>query len=143
MGQRLTIEAFFGAWSLARSIEDRRTGVPAAFEGRAWITPTPQGALYEECGMMQIAGGAQMRAERRYQWRLSAAGIDVLFEDGRYFHGVDLGSACPEASHWCDPDSYGVCYDFSEWPAWSCVWHVRGPRKDYSMRSVYARAEQR
>ena len=144
MGQQLSIGSFLGEWSVARSIEDRLSGAPATFEGRAWITSDGQGALYEERGVMQLAGGAEMNAERRYLWRSSAGGIDVLFDDGRYFHrvdlSVDLSAECPEAEHWCDPDTYGARYDFSDWPKWSCVWQVRGPRKDYTMTSVYSRA---
>ena len=79
-----------------------------------------------------------MQATRRYLWRDGGAGtIDVLFEDGRFFHRFDAEDPAPGASHDCAPDSYRVRYDFRAWPRWQAEWRVTGPRKDYAMVSRY------
>ena len=60
-----------------------------------------------------------MRAERRYLWRDGGAGtIEVLFEDGRFFHRFDAEDPEPAAEHDCPPDRYRVRYDFRAWPRW-------------------------
>ncbi len=129
---------FLGRWSVERQIEDRRAGQAGRFDGLAEITPTPDGALYQETGVL-ILGGARFPAERRYLWAEGPDGIAVRFADGRAFHSFSPEGA-PAARHWCDPDDYRVSYDFAAWPLWRAVWEVRGPRKDYRMDSLYRRA---
>ena len=78
---------------------------------------------------------------RRYRWRDGGAGtIDVLFDDGRFFHRFDAEDPAPGASHACAPDLYRVRYDFRRWPRWQAEWWVSGPRKDYRMVSAYSPA---
>ncbi|TCO70936.1 DUF6314 family protein [Rhodovulum euryhalinum] len=129
---------FEGAWRLVRVIEDARAGQTATFEGRAVFNRSGDGLYYAEHGILRLPGQAPMTAERRYLWRPAGAGIEVCFEDGRFFHAIASGPRA-EAHHDCPPDRYAVAYDFGGWPAWSCRWRVIGPRKDYAMASSYAR----
>ena len=79
-----------------------------------------------------------MQATRRYLWRAGGAGaIDVLFEDGRFFHSFDPDAPTPAAPHDCPPDTYRVRYDFTGWPEWQAEWRVTGPDKDYTMLSRF------
>jgi hypothetical protein len=41
--------------------------------------------------------------------------------------------------HACDPDTYRAHHDFSRWPQWHAVWTVTGPRKDYTMWTMWQR----
>lgn len=132
-------DAFLGCWELTRQIEDAKAKSTARFEGRASVRARDSGWLYHEEGKLHLAHGAPLHAERRYLWLPVGQGIDISFEDGRFFHRMELSSAqeSSEAAHWCDPDQYDVRYDFSGWPVWQSTWKVTGPRKNYVMQSRY------
>lgn len=132
------LSEFAGTWHLRRVVENA-IGPDARFEGTAEFAPDDAGLVLVERGEMRIEGQGGFAAERRYLWRPSAAGIAVLFSNGRPFHEFDPASDRPEAEHPCAPDHYRVAYDFSGWPAWRSVWRVRGPRKSYVMQSRYFR----
>lgn len=132
------LQAFIGAWRVARDIEDARAGTCARFEGRVTFTPDGAGLTYAEEGVLHLPGQAPMTATRRYLWRDRAEGIAVLFDDGRPFHTIGAGLA-PEAAHPCGPDLYEVSYNFTRWPEWQATWRVRGARKDYVMLSHFVR----
>lgn len=127
---------FCGEWRLSRGIASEVAGQSGQFDGRAWFTPHEDGLLYREAGTL-VVGGHAMEAERRYLWRKAGAQIVVLFEDGRPFHSFTPAQVA--ASHFCDPDTYNVTYDFARWPQWSSRWRVSGPRKDYVMTTQYRR----
>ena len=129
---------FAGTWHLARKIEHVREP-SAVFAGKASLDPVKGGYWYREDGQLRIEGHAGFTAERRYLWIEDGTRVKVLFEDGRPFHHIDLSQHAPGDTHHCDPDIYEVHYDFAWWPRWSCVWWVRGPRKDYVMTSEYQR----
>lgn len=134
------LDAFAGRWRIARQIDDRRAGQMARFDGEVVFMPEGPGLRYEETGVMHLPGQPPMQATRRYDWRPGAGGIEVFFDDGRFFHTIGPG-AQPRARHECAPDLYRVAYDFTGWPLWRAVWQVSGPRKDYEMVTRYARAE--
>lgn len=126
---------FEGTWRLERDVV-HEGAPPARFEGEARLNPGQGGLVYREAGVLTVAGQAPMRAERAYLWRAGkSGGIDVMFEDGRFFHSITEDG---EAQHWCDPDMYDVQYDFAGWPHWRAIWAVSGPRKAYRMVSRYA-----
>lgn len=135
------MRGFEGRWTILREIADRKNGTIGRLAGQAVFRKIPErkGALfYEERGELVLEGAGPMTAERRYVWAESDGGlIEVEFEDGRRFHTIDLNRTMPFADHFCTPDHYWVNYDFRDWPVWHCEWHVRGPRKDYRMRSRY------
>ena len=133
------LEAFEGAWEIARDIRDRLAGEDLRFEGQARFEPGAGGLQYTEVGDLMLPRGGTLRATRAYFYREGMAGIEVFFDDGRPFHRIPRGTA-PVASHWCDPDAYSVSYDFLSWPEWTTEWEVRGPRKDYRMVTCYRRA---
>ncbi|MEM8775113.1 MAG: DUF6314 family protein [Pseudomonadota bacterium] len=129
------LEDFVGAWGLSRRI--RHHNAPeASFEGEALFSRHSDGLLYHETGELLVEGQAAFRAERRYYWRNGSNGmIDVFFGDGREFHSIDRHA--PDATHFCDPDTYNVRYRFESWPIWQAEWRVTGPKKDYLMVSTY------
>lgn len=129
--------AFAGRWQLRRRIADRLAGRDGTLTGHAVFVPQGDTARYEEIGVLRFPGMAPLHASRRYLWRRTQGGIAVLFEGGQPFHRID---AAAQDRHWCDPDTYDVCYRFEDWPeGWSTVWEVRGPRKNYRMESDYRR----
>lgn len=128
---------FVGRWRIERRIDDRLAGATGRFTGAARFTPTADGLSYREEGCLRLGAGPQVLAVREYLWAEDRGLIVVRHGDGRPFHAFD--PAAPEARHWCEPDDYRVRYDFSAWPAWRAEWTVRGPRKDYTMESLFTR----
>lgn len=133
-----SLTEFEGRWQIARRIGDARSGGTGRFEGEAVFAPDAEGLRYTETGVLKLDGQAEFMARRVYLWRADSAGVAVSFEDGRPFHCFEFAPH-PEASHWCDPDTYAVRYDFANWPDWSARWAVSGPRKSYVMTSLYSR----
>ncbi|MGI3171576.1 DUF6314 family protein [Pseudooceanicola sp. C21-150M6] len=128
---------FEGSWVVARQIRNA-VGPDYVFDGRAVFARDREGLVYREEGQMRTEGSAPMAARRVYLWRQGDAGIEVFFEDGRFFHLIGPGAEV-SAGHDCAPDRYDVQYDFRDWPVWSSVWEVSGPRKSYRMESVFRR----
>ena len=128
---------FLVEWRVSRSIDDRLTGQPGRFEGRAVFRPEGRGLRYREEGLLYLGEGPGMTAVRDYLWREAAGRIVVDHGDGRPFH--DFDPADPVARHVCAPDDYRVRYDFSDWPDWRAAWSVTGPRKTYDLVSRYSR----
>lgn len=126
---------FEGAWVFRRHIL-HATGDEMWVQGRAEFSPDGTGLTCRETGEMTLADGQRLRASRTYLWR---DGLRVLFEDGRYFHTVPQGGGAAE--HWCDPDMYRVRYWFDV-QIWQANWTVKGPAKDYVMRTLYARDQE-
>lgn len=122
---------FLGRWRLQREIL-QDDGAKARFEGTAYWRLGGAEADYIEEGHLVVPGQGRFAAHRRYIWDKD---LNVCFEDGRFFHQVPATGGT--AQHWCSPDTYRVAYDFSRWPRWQAVWRVDGPRKAYSMVSVY------
>ncbi len=152
---------------MRRTIHDRRGGPDGRFEGRALLRPdepgaagtaagrhempvaggaaeVPRGAAgaevlrYEEEGTLWLGTAAPMRATRGYLWRFSGDAVEVLFPDGRPFHAFRPGVDGAGTDHPCGPDLYRVRYGFGR-DGWWSQWEVAGPRKDYVMRTEYAR----
>ena len=124
---------FEGVWNVQRQITPK-SGPPAVFAGKAVWSSENGGLSYKEQGLMTLEGHPPMQAERRYFWD---ADLRVFFDDCRYFHSIPREGGV--ARHWCDPDSYTITYDFGDWPKFRVLWHVAGPRKDYTAVTQYTR----
>jgi len=136
----LNLKDFEGDWALKRSIRDDRAQLHGDLSGHARLSPSgPDKLIYEEQGQLSYGEQAPIEATRRYVWRVHDDGIEMLFEDLRPFHVIDLRRTMPHTTHHCDPDMYSVSYDFTRWPIWSSTWRVVGPKKEYRMLSQYWR----
>ncbi|MGJ8622196.1 MAG: DUF6314 family protein [Yoonia sp.] len=136
----LGIADFQGEWSIKRQIVDHLAGQDGTLVGQAVLTQTDPDQLdYAEAGTLTLATGAQMTAVRRYLWTFGRDCVAVCFDDGRPFHSFVPDGHAAGTDHPCGADFYQVRYDFTRWPAWSAVWTVTGPRKDYVMTTHYAR----
>ncbi|KAF0674801.1 DUF6314 family protein [Profundibacterium mesophilum] len=132
---------FEGDWTLSRKIEDRRARLSGRLDGTARWQPAEGGLRMGEAGLLRFGAAAPIRAERGALWMQDGPDIRVHFEDGRFFHLIAPRAGRAGAVHECAPDRYEVTYDFRDWPRWSALWTVTGPRKDYVMRSDYAPGE--
>ena len=113
-------------------------GTVAALIGRCAFRPARDGLRQTERGLLDL-GGRSFDARQDYLWW---PGPEVRFADGRLFHAVGPGRR-PVAEHRCREDLYQVSYDFDALGAgrWATYWRVRGPRKSYTMRTTYERAD--
>ena len=137
----LTRADFAGVWDLRRQIDDRLGMQTGTFDGTATLSNNAGGGLtYDEKGTMRLGDAPAMTAERRYHWAFGPDHIDVTFADGAPFHRFTPAGHVAGTDHPCGADFYTVRYDFTAWPAWSAVWTVTGPRKDYVSTSVYTLA---
>lgn len=136
------MERLAGAWSFDRIIEGQAT-----MQGRATFSPLDTESLaYREQGTLRLPNGTELQAEREYIFRKCEGGFDVFFkeEPPRLFHRISLHGAAEltgDASHLCNLDTYRSSYSF--WPDGQfTIRHVvSGPRKDYTMTTVYTRIE--
>ena len=125
---------FEGLWRLDRRIVQAE-GPDARFHGEAEWRREGVRLLYSEAGILEMPGHPPMQATRSYLWEPD---LTVRFTDGRVFHRVPARGG--RTAHRCAPDLYEVEYDFALWPEFRVLWRVTGPRKDYTMTSLYRRA---
>jgi hypothetical protein len=128
---------FAGDWLLERSITDHRADEVGTFNGSATLIDGADGWVWSEAGQLSMAGRKPFSATRRFRWAEPVPGrIRISFDDGRRFHDI-----AATAHHDCPPDSYNVAYHFQNWPVWTAVWRVTGPRKDYVMTTQHRRPD--
>lgn len=141
---KATKAALIGMWRIDRRILDAR-GPDAHFTGEMTITESeaaPATLSVEESGTLRIGDQTPVLANRTYRWVFrTATSVEVLFDDGRPFHEIDLTSPHPQTRHHCPPDTYDVRYDFRLPDEWRATWTVTGPRKDYVMTSTMTRPQ--
>jgi len=129
---------FLGVWNITRTIDDRKGRQTGHFSGVATFSEAEQTRLlYDEKGQMRFGQGAQMLATRRYIWDFGDTEVRVSFDDERPFHSFVPNGSGAGTDHPCGDDFYEVSYDFLQWPLWTAVWKVTGPRKDYTSHTVY------
>lgn len=132
------LDDFVGDWQLSRRIYEHQNNTVFCFEGDATFTWHNDILCYSEKGMVTAPDGKTLLAERQYYWQQGHNGeIEVLFDDKRYFHA--FSAVQTHADHLCGEDYYQVDYAFQQWPSWSSIWEVKGPRKDYRMESNYTK----
>jgi hypothetical protein len=130
-----------GDWRLVRHADGR-----PLMKGHATFTASDDGSLaYHERGRVHLADGQAFEAERRYLYRASPTGFMVFFfeEPARLFHDVRLeqgnGWLVSEASHRCKDDLYLSHYEFLADGKFFIRHEVSGPRKSYTLETVYDR----
>jgi hypothetical protein len=130
----LSLEDFTGClWGVSRQIIDHTQDAKLTFTGHCEVLD----GWYHETGQMVFSDGKILSSTRRYRWKASAGGVDVHFDNGRFFHRIDLSTTSSKAIHFCNPDDYAVTYDFIQWPVWTALWRVKGTQKNYEMHSCY------
>jgi hypothetical protein len=132
-----------GSWRVEREILDAS---PRAQSGRftGWATFTPDeqvpGLLrYVEHGTVEL-GSHRGPAVRRLDYHLEGPCARVLFDDGRFFHDLDLRAGVWEVEHPCRADRYHGRFEVEGDHRWRHEWSVAGPHKDHRIRTVLEHA---
>ena len=144
------IEHFFqglrGRWDLNRTItEPNQT---STFMGTALFTAeTPTTYFYEENGTLSFADGTTLAGTQNYAYHWHGDTLSIDFRD-RVRHGqryVDLvfhqqgDHFVAAATHACAPDLYQHHMTWISATAFTTEITVKGPRKNYVMKSTYGR----
>jgi len=128
-----------GTWELHRTIDDRLSGEDGTFNGQAIFDALPTGLRYAEQGVLSLPS-YKGDAVRGYFYAFSNPAIaEVRFENGGFFHDLDLRAGRWTATHPCGEDLYEGSFSCQGPDQWQAVWHVTGPRKDLRLESVYGR----
>lgn len=133
-----------GEWNLERRVQDRRAGQDGALTGAATFAAAGSELLYREEGRLVIGEHANPVYEgpalQSYRYAfLEPARATVSFNDGRFFHDLDLSSGAWACTHLCDADRYDGDFSALGRDALCVVWTVTGPRKDLVLDSRYRR----
>jgi hypothetical protein len=125
-------------WIMTRRIRFRRTANRGFLEGRASVSRDGHRLSLIEQGLLRLDGREAM-ASQRYALTFDGPMVRVHFRDGSFFHEFELRTSGYTAIYHCDPDQYVGRYRVLDPDIWSLTWCVRGPRKDYDMRTLYRR----
>jgi hypothetical protein len=122
-------------------VRDLRLGHDAAFTGTADIHPAdgaPGELSWREEGELVSAAH---RGPARRAMRIAPAGAswEVLFDDGRPFHPLDLSGGGCDVVHLCGADRYEGAFRMDGPDHLTVRWRVRGPAKDLEIVSDYRR----
>jgi len=130
-----------GSWLLRRSIDNG-----ASMSGTATIARQGTGGFaYHERGWLRLTDGQEIDAERRYLFEECDGGFSVFFAESppRLFHRVVLdpigSSLVGEGMHLCGDDRYDSRYRFDADGSFTIEHAVSGPRKRYTMETLYTR----
>ena len=135
-------EGLLGEWSLEREIPGR-----GRMKGCARFTLLDaETALYEESGELCLEGGQTLHSRQSYVYEKREDGFAVRFADTReIFHvmrflasGDDLVAV---ARHVCVNDLYLSGYTVRADGSFEVRHQVRGPQKDYVIRTLYQRSQ--
>ena len=140
------------------SIFDRLTGIwtfdreipgYASVMGEARITPEgADTARYEESAQVSLVQGGTLHATQCYcyrRWPAVSNGLEILFcETGELFHRLAFeqgsdGSLEAHARFLCAADEYLSEYRLDRDGCLHVRQTVRGPKKDYQVRTTYVR----
>jgi len=135
-----------GRWQVQRTMLDRAPGSRGNFTGTVAFTSdsapgsTPGSLRQSENGtaVWPTFTGPAFR-EYRLVPTGSPAAMQVLFDDGRPFHDLDLSQGTWTASHWCTPDTYQVRFSSPSPDRLDYEWDVTGPAKDLLLSTTLLR----
>ena len=136
------ISSLLGSWSLSRSIDNGTSMAGTATFSDGGNRRYP----YVEHGTLQLADGQIVNAERRYIFEEAESGFAVLFAETppRLFHRIALtregANWVGDAVHLCNEDRYESRYEFRPDASFTVRHAVRGPRKQYVIRTRYTRS---
>ncbi|MGH3423397.1 MAG: DUF6314 family protein [Nocardioidaceae bacterium] len=130
-----------GHWTIERSLLERTTGDRGTFRGTVEYEPADGGGLRQRERGELVWGGHRGPAYRCLWLRpLGGPGVlEVLFEDGRDFHVLDLRTGVATAEHACGRDVYAGEFEVESAAAWAYRWTVTGPHKSLLLSSRLTR----
>ena len=127
-----------GRWQLDRRMTDAAAGLTGTFTGVGEFVPAPGGLDYAERGELTF-GPHHGPAWRRLRYRSDGELVRVEFDDGRFFHSLDLRDGAWSVTHPCRADGYAGEFRVIAADRWTQDWNVTGPAKDLHLRTTFTR----
>lgn len=132
-----------GSWRVGRVVEDHATHGIGRFEGTLVCVPeigVGSSITMREDGVLDWSGMRRpaFRATRLRVTDNPGVG-EMFFDDGRFFHGLDLRTGTCAVVHPCAPDTYDGTFTVLGPDEWSYEWWVSGPRKDLRLTTHLTR----
>lgn len=133
-----------GEWQLSRTINDLNMDMPGTMSGRVRIEPLPGVTespvlVYREEGELHF-GDYRETVFRTYRYRFPERHrAEVLFDDERFFHELDLSPGHCQAEHLCGEDLYQGKFRADSADGWRSLWTVTGPRKNLILDNLFQR----
>ncbi|MBX9697407.1 MAG: hypothetical protein K2X53_04910 [Alphaproteobacteria bacterium] len=135
-----------GSWTFTRVFQSHRIlkELPTlTYQGNAQFNPLNDITLsYEEIGSMTFNTEAILDAYqiRRYEFNAeNEFEASVHYEDGRLIYRLDLERGYWCFDHYCGDDVYQGTYHLLDDRSFEVTWVVLGPRKKYTLKSIYKR----
>ena len=135
-----------GGWRLEKTFSDG-----SRFQGNALFEISGEDSLeLHEQGILALASGTGLRAERRWKWQLlGQATLIVRYtaeRDGEVYHRAEM---LPDADMWsgsaehvCGADHYSANYQIGT-DSLTIMHEIRGPRKALRITARFAREPNR
>ncbi|HEY3505496.1 MAG TPA: DUF6314 family protein [Actinocatenispora sp.] len=139
MGVADPVAYLTGRWTLDRRITDLASGRSGTFVGTAEFLPSADGLAYAERGELRFGPHAGP-AWRAYTYRRVGDGLRVEFDDGRFFHDLDLRTGVWTVTHPCRADAYVGEFRVVSGDRWTQDWRVTGPAKELRLVTTFTRA---
>lgn len=124
-----------GTWRFDRVVEDRLGPARRVTGTTELVVEEAHRVRWSESGTMTWDGG-ETPVFRNLFVEQRPDGWWVTFEDGRDFHPWSVGQT---VVHPCGADTYEGRIDVRPPEAWTVVWVVSGPAKDYTMTTRLTR----
>lgn len=139
---------FKGEWRFKRSIQGTANKKPMAHAvGTAVFMQQGSDLFYREDGRITYADtGHSNDAYRAYRYDIKTDSVSVYHASGEDTgkHYQDYAFETPKRlvateDHQCRDDCYNAVYDLLDENSYSLTTIVKGPKKDYTMQTVYTR----
>lgn len=130
-----------GRWRIEREIFDAKRAATGRFAGWGSFEPAAEVSglvRYVERGTVQL-GSHRGPAYRCLGYHVDGPRARVVFDDGRFFHDLDLRDGVYVVEHPCRDDVYRGRIEVEGPGRWRQEWTVTGPRKDQHIRTILER----
>jgi hypothetical protein len=130
-----------GTWRVSRDIEGEQAPSAGFFGGTATFVFDGTAVQWIEQGELEIVGnrGTAGRLLRVVVDPTRRFAADVYYDDGRYFHPIDISAGVSTFSYDCAPDFYRGQLTVESPDEWRLAWDIEGPTKRYTITSIYRR----
>lgn len=137
-----------GDWIFVREILG---STPATAHGTARFTRQNDNEYdFREDGTLKLQNGEKLQFFRNYIYRLTDRSMDVLYGDGAqigehyqsYILAQQQDKLVPIETHICSKDCYRGTYFLIGDNTFTLETAVKGPKKDYTIRTIFSRAPQ-
>lgn len=135
---------FSGVWKIERTITHRfPVGESYQATGLATFSLEKNGDLLyqEEVEMCSLRTKDVFQGTQQYIYKYDSASdtLAKYFSDGRFFYKLEISGNTASGNHFCKEDNYKANYIFKAENIFSLTYLVKGPRKDYIMKTAYVR----